>query len=244
MSRILEQLLQTLDVFGSGHSGEDQLGLAYPLNAGLFFPDLAGCYVLLRRSLYASGDVSDWRVAGAAGLGSTTIKNWLGVDHDVSQGYQYMAAKVHGNGFASPFTEAVRVDFDSGGDIIAPALPAWPTNALAVPSLAGIFLVSWSYDPWGEGAPPTDFQVFEGATAAAVDYGTALGTIVAEPSRVGYEFETGAYTDGTVHVFAVRARNSGGVAELNTYTAVPSTAEDGTPGAATIQIARSEDEGR
>ena len=148
-----------------------------------------------------------------------------------------------GNGFISRLCEPVRVDFDSLADLITPALPLFPQQLAATPQAGGKFSVTWIYDPYGQGGFPADFQVFEGATAATVDYNTPLVDSVTGLSAVpfdggaGFRFTTQAYADGSDHVFAARARNSNGVAELNTYTSRTARAIATAPADAALSAA-------
>lgn len=227
----------TGDPFLSGDLGADQLGLMYPALRGVQQPDLAGPVVLYRRKIYP-GDVEDWYIAGLAGPGASTIQNGDGITHAVSAGYQYAAARMFGNGFQGELSPPVQVNFDGAGDIISPALPVWPRELNAIPRAGGTFELTWVYLPWGEGTSPTDFQVFEGSTIGGIDYGSAIATVAFNPMASVQRHTTGAFGDGTPHAFAVRARNSGGVAELNELTTEVINAEDGTPAAATIGSAR------
>ncbi len=230
------QASRTGDPFLSGDLEADQLMLDYPVTRGLLFPDMVGPVLLMRRKVYP-GDIEDWYYAGSAHPNTGTIVNANGVTHNASSGYEYTALRAFGNGFVGRIREPIRVDFDGAGAIITPALPTWPRDLRVAPAAGGTFNIYWLYVPWGESNPPADFQVFEGTTPATIDYGTPLGTITHDGSQEQYTFTTGAYTDGTKHSFAVRARNSGGVAELNEFASDVLAAEDSTPAAATIASA-------
>lgn len=233
MSYLVDHHLAVADPFGLGHTAP-QLGLMTNLTQGLTFPWTGGGVALLRRRLYPA--VGGWMYVGLAVLAQSQIGNYPGLTHSASQAYQYAAVRFLGNGFISPVCEPIRIDFDSGGTFIQPLLPAWPINPIAEPLAGGKFRVHFAYDSYGQGASPTDFQVFAGATPATVDYGTplvdsvtSLNVVAFVGSRRAYTFTTAAFTDQTAHVFGVRARNSGGVAELNTFTTPTKTARNKTP---------------
>ncbi|MEK6675999.1 MAG: hypothetical protein AABZ47_10140, partial [Planctomycetota bacterium] len=60
-----------------------------------------------------------------------------------------------------------------------------------------------------------------------------LNVVPYDGTRRGFVFRTAGYSHGSVHYFGVRARNSNGVAELNTYTTARSTAKATGPSDAT-----------
>jgi len=229
----LRQHLATADPFGEGYWGPDQIALGFHALAGRC-PYPSGAVALMRRRLYPAA--GDWDYCGTAKLSGATISQ-AAAPHEVDMGYQYAAAALLGNGYVSEKCQPVRVDFDSNRDIISPALPMWPKELCVRPAVGGRYILHWAYDEWGEGTPPSDFAVFEGATAETVDYDTPIGTVTYVVGRNLYEFTSGQYSGGTSHVFAVRARNSNSVCELNTFTSDPTVAEAGTPASATISLA-------
>lgn len=233
MSYLVDHHLAVSDPFRRAHSAA-QLGLLMNLTGGFTFPWRAGGVALLRRALYPTPTA--WVYCGFAPLSATTIKNFPGMTHTVSQAYEYVAVRILGNGFISPASEPVRVDFDGAGDLITPRLPAQPLNLSLEILAGGKFRVSFIYDPYGQGAPPKDFQVFAGATGPTIDYGTplvdsetGLDHVLAASPRRAFIFTTAAFANGTPHAFAVRARNSGGGAELNTVTTNAGIARSVTP---------------
>ena len=155
--------------------------------------------------------------------------------HGPDTAWQYTACQVFGNGQMSPVSRWVRMDFDATGEIITPALPAWPIELTAEPIEAGKFTVAWAYDPWWQGDWPSDFTIYDGADVDSIDYGTAIGTVSAGGTSGTYEFTTGAYANGTKQAFAVRARNSGGVEEKNEITSDLEVARSAAPVDAKIQ---------
>lgn len=224
--RMVEEYQREADPIGRGLGTFDQASLGFAYSCGHSFPWIGGCYVLRRRRLYP--DVSEWTFCGSADIDAATVKNSTGFPHEANMAYQYAAAVAFGNAQASEFCEPIRVDFDGSVALITPPMPMFPLNVQAKPIAGGKFLVTWSYDPYGHGAWPTDFQVFAGATVGTIDYGTPLtdsvtGLSVAKvygPQR-RFEFTTAAFSHGTTKVFGVRARNSGGVSEKNTRTSSP-----------------------
>lgn len=233
MSTMIDQFKRTTDPFGRGSTTHDLLGAGYPLTRGLVYPYPDGGVVLRRRRLYPTAGA--WSICGFARPGETAIKNSQGFAHEPDMAFQYSAAEVLGNGFTSSWSQPVRVDFDNVGDQITPALPMWPVNIIALTVAAGKYRVCFEYIPYGQGEWPTDFQVFEGADAASVDYNTPLVDSITSLSAMPFTttksrfiFTTPAYADASSHVFAVRARNSGGVAEKNVNTTKPKTARSTT----------------
>lgn len=205
------------------------LGLGMLATGGLCFPYRGGGVILRRRSLYPT--VGEWTYCGFARPNETAITSMLGYGHDANMAYEYSAAQVLGNGYAGPFSEPVRLDFDGSGNLITARLPNAPIHVVAEPIAGGKYALAWEYNAYGQGVPPVDFQVFEGADAASVNYGapltdsvTGLTTVKVIGSRRRYEFTTGAFSDASSHVFAVRARNAAGTAEKNTFTSRTKTA--------------------
>lgn len=237
MSYKLDHFKRNMDPYLSGLSNHAQIALGYALTGGLVFPFAGGCIVLARRRLYPT--VGPWSYCGWARLNSSTIEQYRGFDHGVNTAWQYASARALGNGFVSDLSEPVRVDFDGAAARINPPLPNFPTQVSVETIAAGKFTVRWEYDPYGQGAFPTDFQVFKG-TSSSVDYNTpivdqASGANVI-PARIGvrgYALTTPAYSDGTQHWFGVRARSSAAVAEKNTFVVGPFTAKASGPATAT-----------
>jgi hypothetical protein len=232
----LRQYRETCDPFHTGTTGLDQLGTGYIVLGGMHFPLLSGAVILLRRRLYSVP--GPWRVCGMARPDDADleIKNYTGFDHEVSMGFHYTAVKTDGNGYVSEAIEPIRVDFDAAGDRITVGLPMWPQEVFAEAIADGEFRVSWTYDPWGQAAWPTGFEVYEGADQDNIDYGNKLGTVAFDPDAAFHTYETGAgFADGTEHAFAVRAFN-GSPLEKNTYTTEVVTAIDVAPTAAEIQL--------
>jgi len=228
--------LRTSDWFAKGFGGAMQLALGYPCMRGVTWPYSGTRIVLVRRKLYP-GAVGDWRPAGMAQDEETEIRNFEGFLHGADTGWEYTAAVVYPNGMRSDYVQPVRVDFDGAGDIISPGLPTWPRAVDVVPGPAGVYVVSWHYETWGQAVFPTDFEVYEGADVDSIDYDTPLGTETYDATALEYQYTTGAYGDGTLHAFAVRSRNSGSVAEKNEYTTEVIPAEAATPNAAEISSA-------
>ena len=207
------------------------------LTRGREFPWRDGGVALLRRALYP--DLGEWTYCGLAMGADTQIANYPGMTHSASQGYQYAAVQILGNGMVSAMCQPVRVDFDAEGDRITPGLPIFPINLAAAAIAGGKFRMVWEYDPFGQGADPADFQVFEGGDAESVDYETpltdsetGLTTVPFVGTRRVFQFTTGAYDNHTAHVFGVRGRNVNEVAERNTYTTASKRARATAPTAA------------
>lgn len=236
MSHLAQQQLQIADPLHLGHSPE-QVGLLMTGANGVMFPWTDGGVALVRRELYPAPGA--WQFCGIARSTETSVKNFEGMTHLADQAYQYSLRQFIGNGFVSPLLEPIRVDFDSNGDLITPALPMFPKSVTSSELAGGKFLVEFEYDPFGQGAAPTDFQVFaDGVTPGTIDYATPLTDSVTGLAYVTYvapglySFTTAAYADGVQHIFGVRARNSSGVAEKNQLTTVVLRALNAAPSSA------------
>ncbi len=216
-----------------GQLTADHALLGYGLTLGAHYPWVDGGVALQRRRLYPTPETI-WTFCGMARPGEATIISNDGVQHDSNHAYQYRAAKFHGNGYVGEFSEPVRLDFDNAGNQILPLMPMPPIGLAAAAIDGGKIRVCFAYEAFGQGGYPTDFQVFEGATAATIDYNTPLGTIAFDNTKRRYEFTTTAFADSTPHVLVVRARNSGGVAEQNIQPTDIITAVTGGIAAAVI----------
>lgn len=244
MSYILEHHKIACDPFGSGLSNEVQLGLASWLTHGMRFALPLGAIVLFRRRLYP--DVGRWVVCGIARPDASTISNWSGFGHEAEMSFQYATARALGNGFISPLSEPTRVDFDKIGDLIIPRLPMFPIAVVAQAVAGGKFRITWTYDGFGEGTQPSEFRVSEGATPETVNYSSFVVDTVTGLSAFPFLGNgarhvlnaTGAYDDGSEHVFAVRGKPAGGVLEQNVYTTDTVRARASTPTGATAVSAR------
>lgn len=232
MGYLFDQLRRTMDPFLLGYSSSEHLQLAMSVTDGMAFPYAGGGVILQRRPIAPT--VGVWSNCGFARPGELTISQMPGFGHDPDSSFQYRAAQVLGNGYASDFSEPLRVDFDGAGELIPTPLPNPPRRAVAAPIAAGKFLICFEYDAFGHGAYPKDFQVFGGATAVTVDWGVPLVdsvtglNVVAATNRVRYEFTSAAFADGIAQVFGVRARNADAVAEKNTDTTISKTARTAT----------------
>ena len=233
MSYVLDHHNVACDPFGQGLTNGIQMALGSWLTHGMRFALPLGGVILWRRRLYP--DVGRWVPCGMARPDAAMISNWPGFLHEADMAFQYTVSRVLGNGFISGLREPVRVDFDSEGALIDPPLPMFPLGVVATPIAGGKFRVTWTYDDFGEGAPPTDFQVFSGATPETVDYDTALTDSITSLDYVPFlgEMKRHVFTSatylGTSVVYGVRARNSEGVAEQNVYTSESKTKSGTAP---------------
>ncbi len=265
MRTLLEQsvAMDDLDAMGEGREDFHLLHYDVTLGEGFGLPD--GAILLARSRLYPASQ--DERYAGVAALDAATISNHALAPHEGDpfadffidpelddamelpfatsrscSSYLYSAARALGNGFASRLSSPVRVDFDSDRIMITPALPMPPVGVFATPVSGGRFQVVWQYDPYGQGAWPADFQVFQGT--GGVDWGVPLTDSVSgllyvpfDPLRRRYEFITPAYANGTGHAFGVRARNASGIVEANTVITTSQVASSSGPSAAKVVTA-------
>lgn len=233
MNYLLRHRRAVMDSFRIGHSAS-QIGFMMHALRGTWFPWFNGGVVLFRAALYPTPGA--WQPVGIAQGAATQIRNYPGMTHFPDQAYLYTAATMLGNGMISSVSEPVRIEFDDGGNLIQPLMPNPPVHVVAGVIAGGKFRVVWEYGAYGHGASPTDFQVFEGATPATVDYDTALtdsvtglNVVAIEGMRRVYRLTTPAYTSGTNHVFVVRSRNANGVAEKNTTATTVKQARSVTP---------------
>jgi len=231
--KLIDHHNASADTLMLGQRTADHAMLSYGLTMGHYFPWVDGGAALQRRRLYPTPE-SIWTFCGIARPGEATIISNDSVQHDSDQAYQYRCAQFHGNGYVGEFSEPVRLDFDNAGDQILPLMPMPPIGLAATSIGSGKIRVCFAYEAFGHGGYPTDFQVFEGATAGTIDYNTPLGTIAFDHAKTRYDFTTSAFADGTPHVMGVRARNSGGVAEQNITTSATIIAVTGGIAAAVI----------
>lgn len=225
-------LIDNMDPFQAA-IGPNAMQLGYLLTGGFVFPFLDGAYIIRRRRLYPAP--GPWVECGIRPIsGTTEITNFPGFDHDADMGYQYQAAVANGVGYRSDWTEPLRFDFDGAGDLITPFLPAWPTDVWAEAVAGGVFRIHWRYETFGQGAEPTDFSVHVGVTPETIIYVAATGTVDYVPGVQEYAFDTSPFADGLSRAFAVRARNSGAVAEQNELTTKAVIARATAPTAGTI----------
>jgi len=234
---IVEQFVQTADLLKRGWSDGDFVELGQAVMRGLQFPATVDVILLVRRELYPTPGL--WHYCGQTEVAESLIQNADGYPHEAEMGYQYAAAMCHPNGFRSRFSQPVRVDFDDEGALITPAMPMWPLNVKATAIADGKYTITWAYEPWGQGAWPTDFQVFAGLP---MDYDTPLTDSVTSldyapyvAGQQAFSFTTGAYGDGVGKVFAARARNSAGTAEQNMFTTNSRRARATGPAAGVIR---------
>jgi len=231
--RLLRQAIETC-VPLQGLGSPDGLSLGYPAAQGLQFPIPQPMVILFRRTLYPTP--SAWCVVGIEDEATETIQEMTSVSHESDQGYQYTACRTDGNGYISEFAEPVRLDYVSGA--LVQGLPVWPIDLDVTPIAAGEFRITWLFDKYG-GSAPADFAVYAGADGDNINYGAALGTVNYSARGRQYEYETSeSYADGTARAFAVRARKTGGTAELNTFTSGIYLARTTVPTDASISYAR------
>ncbi len=222
MSYMVDHHRVVSDPFGQADQPA-HFGLMMTLTRGATFPWRQGGVALLRRELYPQPHA--WTYCGLAIGADTQIKNYPGMTHKADQAYQYTAVRFLGNGMISEMFPPIRIDFDAGVNRILPAMPNAPVGVVAEPLAGGKVLVQWEYVAHGHGDYPTDFQVFSGPTVATIDYetplvdsDTALNTVAYSARQVSFSFTSAALADLSSHAFAVRGRNSGGVAEKNQDT--------------------------
>ena len=234
MSYLADNIALTCDPLGCGRGSPQHLELGFRATRGLVFPSYGDVILLARRRLYPEPE--GWRYCGGTHATETTIMNGAGFTHEADMGYHYTVAFCRANGFRSAFSEPTRIDFDGDGDLIEPRLPIWPRHIGAIGIAGGMFSVRWTYEPYGQGDFPADFQVFGGPDADNVDYETPLTHSQTGLSYVPYihrqrhyEFTSGAYDDLDRQVFGIRWRNSGGIAEKNVYTTQTARAHSSAP---------------
>jgi len=232
---IEQHVREMRDPFQVGDLTGDQRTLGYGLTAGRAFPVRDGLIILRRRALYPTP--GPWRICGVSKTVDATIRNRAAYVHGADTAWHYIAARAFGNGQVGAWSKPLRLDFDGAGDLITPALPAWPIELSVSPQPAAKMLVTWSYDPWGQGDWPKDFAVYIGLSKAAIIYTTPFATVDFDPTVASYEYTTPFLAIGKKYAFAVRARNSGGVEEQNTYTTEEAIAAGTPPTDATVQLA-------
>lgn len=106
----------------------------------------------------------------------------------------------------------------------ASAKPNSPHTFQASPAAGATVRLDWGYDPQGERAACTGFNVYYDAGSGNVNYATALATVT-KTAQDWYRWTSNALTDGVTYKFAVRA-SAGGIEDTNTLEA--SAAVDAT----------------
>lgn len=222
-----------------GRGTSDAAFLGYRATRGLFYPHyLTKQALLYRRQLYPV--TTEWLLVGTVNLNGTTpvtLKNSGSIVHGNSTGWQYTAARTHGNGYLSEFSEPRAIGFTSGGAVISD-LPNAPIGLTAKAEGSSDFHLEWAYDPYGQGGPPALFNVYAGVGAPS--YATAEGTVTYNPKTQVFEFDT-SFTpvpDGTLISFGVRSQGVAGEEEENTVATPPAPARVTVPTDATTQVAR------
>lgn len=103
---------------------------------------------------------------------------------------------------------------DLGNDLTG--LPNAPIGLAARASAGGTAVVTWHYNPGGQGSAPTVFRVYLGTPTP--DYSTPAATVsYASAGGRGYSATLSGLSGGTVYQVAVRAANASGE-EPNTAT--------------------------
>jgi len=122
------QFIAASDRLGRGMLSEAFIATGYPARKGIDFPYRNGVWLLQCRKLNPPGN---WEYCGTLDLTLTAIVNRSGYTLSNSSGYQFRACRANGNGYISEFTGPIRVDIDSGGNAVSPALPAWPIYVIS-----------------------------------------------------------------------------------------------------------------
>lgn len=155
----------------------------------------------------------DWSHAvGAVGPSCEspgTIRTWPGVVLPAEKALAFGVRAFSPGGAEEAGTrQVVRLETDAEGEP-TPLVPNAPVQLVAVPRAGGSVLLTWRYDPRGEGAPVSRFRVYH-------DDGT--GEMVAEAlaEQRGRAYLAGPYADGLTVTFRVRAVSAAGDEETNT----------------------------
>ncbi|HWE37721.1 MAG TPA: hypothetical protein VG406_14230 [Isosphaeraceae bacterium] len=119
----------------------------------------------------------------------------------------------------------VRIVVDAGGNDIT-ARPNAPFALALRATAGGGCSASWSYNPAGQGGPPTGFYAYL-SPGTSPSYASPAATVPYVAGLAGYSCELSGLVDGTTSTIAVRAFNSAGIG-TNT-TAVASITGDSTP---------------
>ncbi len=115
----------------------------------------------------------------------------------------------------------------AGADITAK--PNAPHSLSVTAAAGGKIQLDFAYDTTGERATCTQFKVYYNSGSGAVDYSSALATVTkATGGLTWYRYTTGALTDGTTYIFAVRANTAGGIEDGNSHE-VSATADSTLP---------------
>jgi hypothetical protein len=192
-------------------------GLANGMHAtlGQLFPRCGGGYNLYRGA--GGVEAVDFEVpVGAAGRGATEIRNFPERGHDTEVTYWYALRPIGPGGVEQPdVAEWALVGFDAAGALIDPPVRA-PWDPRAEPLKEGRFRISWRHYAAADGAGLPQFRVYTDNGSGTIDYGTVVAAVPFRMMRREYAYESGAFGDGTLVRWAVRAVNSNGQEERNT----------------------------
>ncbi len=188
---------------------------AIGLSLGVFWVRHRGGHNLYRWSGNAEPVQTD-RIVGTAAARATTVKTFPWITHEADTTYWYLLRTVGPGGVEETTTHQLRrVSFDASGAYLGQR-PNPPERLRINCLFDGRFGLSWSYDPAGQEAPPSVFEVYnDAASPGTVDYATSVDSVPFEPGGVLYSWTSEPFADGTRVAWAVRARSAGGVLEEN-----------------------------
>jgi hypothetical protein len=197
------------------HRGWTLAGIANGVCAtnGFSFSRIRGGYNL-RRDEDALPNAT-FRIVGAAGADTETIRTFPWVSHSAETSYVYQLTAINGGGVenVSDATTA-RVDFDASGQWSG-LRPNSVTDLRVGPVSDGRFRLQWIYTAEGQQAEPSEFRIYHDAGSGTVDFQTIVATVADHVGRYHHSYTSESFAHGTRLKFAVRAASAEGVEEDN-----------------------------
>lgn len=195
---------------------------------GWSFPRIRGGFNLYRGTPTA-GDIDYDYPVGAAGHDAVEIRNFSWRNHSPDTDYFYGLRAINGGGCESAISEPLwPARFDPAVNMFGDP-PNSPEDLQISLLSGGRFKLQWTYREKGQFAPPAEFRLYHDSGSGTVDYGTVRGTTKYRPSRLHFEFESGAFGHDAKREWSVRAATALGVEDDNTATAISTADAQGPP---------------
>jgi len=215
MSDLLEKWLLHYDPV---HRGFTPRGIANGVCAtrGFSFPRVSGGYNLYR-SNEVINDIEFASPVGVAGANAVSIQTFVWQPAPASATRYFALTAIGGGGVESAAGSLqVRIEFDNEGDPVAPA-PNSPVDLHVSPRAGGRFEIVWRYHERDQAVAPNSFDVYDGASEAAVDYESPIANVAYRARAGWFSVITDAHAHDAMRCFAVRAVSAAGTNDGNTF---------------------------